>query len=218
MFAGALFDLDGTLLDSESYIRGAYVVVLARRRHDFSAFDYDSILGLPDRTAVQTVLTHYGLADEPDAFYAEWKVVAEDLVERYAAPCLGAWEVLERFRAERIPMGVATSSPEPYMIRMLMKCNFLQLFKATRSVDSIGRARGKPKPDIYLEAAKDIGIDPGDCIGFEDAPAGVAALKAAGMFAVGIAASPSTAGRLIDEGADIVVPNLLNFDWNAIHK
>ena len=216
-FKGALFDLDGTLLDSESYLKQAWTEICRVRGCDFRGFDYSRIIGLPDRNAAEPVIAHFGLDDDPDAFYREWKAVAEDLVERYAAPCSGAHEVLARFSAEGIPMAVATSSPQPYMLKMLARCGFLHLFRTARSVDSIGRARGKPKPDIYLEAAKDIGIAPEDCIGFEDAPAGIVSLKAAGVFAVGIARDVRDQIRLADEGADLVVPSLLNFDWNAIH-
>jgi HAD superfamily hydrolase (TIGR01509 family) len=217
LYTGAVFDFDGTLLNSEPLLQQGWSVAVAKRGHDFATFDYARIIGLPDHNAAEVVIRHFGLEETPAAFYAEWKAVAEDLVYRYAAPCSGASEVLERFAAEKIPMAVATSAREDYMRRMLSQIGFRKYFQSCRSVDSIGRERGKPKPDIYLEAAADIGSPPLSTIGFEDAPAGVRGLKAAGMFAVGIAADPAMAARLADEGADIVIPSLLNFDWNAIH-
>ncbi len=216
-FTGALFDLDGTLIDSEPQLYRAWVETLDRRGHNFAAFDHSLILGLPDHNAAEVVLKHFGLSEDIAAFYAEWKTLAESLVDRHAAPCAGAREMLDRFAAEQMAMGVATSSPTSYMNRMLAKCGFERYFLACRSVDSIGRERGKPKPDIYLEAAKDIFSPPATTLGFEDAPAGIASLKAAGMFAVGIAADPRVAKKLAAEGADVVVPSLLNFDYTLIH-
>ena len=78
-----------------------------------------------------------------------------------------------------IPMALATSAPKPNVVHTLAELDLASAFPVIVRGDEV--ARGKPAPDVFIEAARRLGVDPADCLVFEDAPMGIEAAKAAGM-------------------------------------
>ncbi|WP_298829161.1 HAD family phosphatase [uncultured Piscinibacter sp.] len=194
---GFLFDLDGTLIDSMPHHHDAWVAWHARRGMtlDADAF-FAATAGRSNDEILSEMFPHatpgerVAMADEKETLYRE-----------FAAPRLamvaGAQEFVERSLAEGLRLAVCTAStPEN------MKLAFAR-FPIDRWVETVvspadkasgpspGRRagdglRGKPHPDIFLEAARRLGLEPSRCIVFEDAPLGIEAARRAGMGAVAL--------------------------------
>ncbi len=103
---------------------------------------------------------------------------------------LGPVEGVEAFllRSGEIPRAIASSSQADYISTVLDRFGMSAAF-GTHIYSAYGMARGKPQPDIYLQAAKGIGIAPADCLAIEDSPVGASAAVAAGMEVVGLCAA-----------------------------
>jgi HAD superfamily hydrolase (TIGR01509 family) len=181
---GFLFDLDGTLIDSMPHHHDAWVAWHARRglAIDADAFfkatagrSNDEILA--DMFPAASVQERLAMAHEKEALYRE-----------IAAPGLalipGAQAFVERSLAAGLRLAVCTAStPEN------MQLAFAR-FPIDRWVETVvspaDGLRGKPHPDIFLEAARRLGLAPARCIVFEDAPLGIEGARRAGMGAVAL--------------------------------
>jgi HAD superfamily hydrolase (TIGR01509 family) len=178
-----VFDLDGVLLDSEQVWDDAREQ-LARERggrwHDRAQRDMMGMSSLEwSRYMHETV----GLPEPPEEISRE---VVRRLAELYrerlpAVP--GARETVERL-AERWPLGLASSSNRELIDLVLELLGVSHLFQATVSSEEV--ARGKPAPDVYLEAARRLGVDPTRAAAVEDSENGIRAANAAGMRVVAI--------------------------------
>jgi beta-phosphoglucomutase-like phosphatase (HAD superfamily) len=99
----------------------------------------------------------------------------------------GLGRLLERLHARSIPVAVATSAPPENVRHTLAELGLDARLDRVVRADEV--PRGKPHPDVFLAAARLLGVPAADCLAFEDAPAGVAAAKAAGMTCVGVTTS-----------------------------
>jgi len=178
-----VFDLDGVLLQSEevwdsvreSYVRergGRYDEEVQRAMMGMSAPEWSSFLH-----------DEAGVPDDPDT-------INHDVVERMLAayrrelPLLpGAKEAVRR-AAEAFPLGLASSSNREIFEAVLELAGLADCFRATVSSEEV--ARGKPAPDVYLEAAQRLGVLPDACAAVEDSHSGIASAKAAGMRVISI--------------------------------
>jgi len=146
-----------------------------------------------------------GLPESPDEINRE--VVAR-MLERYAADGppwhSGAVETLRRLAAE-VPLGLASSSNREVIDSVLDAGGIAGLFGATVSSEEV--ARGKPAPDVYLEAARRLGADPVACAAVEDSHNGIRSAKAAGMRCVAVPNAHYPPGEAVAE-ADAVVAGL----------
>jgi beta-phosphoglucomutase len=115
----------------------------------------------------------------------------------------GAREALERARAAGLPMAIASASRNaPILLKRLGVAHFFDAI-----IDPATVSHGKPDPAIFLQAARELGVEPAACMGIEDSRAGIAAIKAAGMAALGVG-DPTVLGD-----ADLVVADLGAIDW-----
>jgi HAD superfamily hydrolase (TIGR01509 family) len=106
-------------------------------------------------------------------------------------PLRGFLRLLALLEARRIPVAIATSAPAENVPHTLGELELESRLRVVARSDEV--ARGKPHPDVFLEAARRIGVAAPDCLAFEDAPLGVLAARAAGMSVCGITTSFSTA-------------------------
>jgi HAD superfamily hydrolase (TIGR01509 family) len=178
-----LFDLDGILLDTEPL----YTIAISELTRSFGkeySWELKSrSMGTHPRSSAQLVIDALGLPIGVDEWLARRMVRLEQLfLDVPAMP--GAPEFVEGLRARGVPHAVATSSERRLCELKWAKHPWLQEFDTVVCGDDPGVTRLKPAPDIYLEAARRLGIAPEQCVVFEDAPAGVAAGKAAGAQVV----------------------------------
>lgn len=183
--AAVIFDCDGLLVDSETAWTRAERIIYARHGVDFTDAHKRELIGTAGPVAQATIERHLGL--RPGAgkrLAAELYELALVEIERHAPPMPGAVELVERLRAEGIPVGLASNS-SPALIRGALRGAGLEgAFAAV--VSGFEVPRGKPAPDVYLEACRLLDADPRRSVALEDSPTGAAAARAAGMFVIGV--------------------------------
>jgi HAD superfamily hydrolase (TIGR01509 family) len=200
-----VFDMDGVLIESEEVwdaVREAYVHERGGRYDDEIQ---RAMMGMSSPEWSRYLHDTAGVPDEPEAINAE---VVRRMLEAYRArlPLFdGAVDAVRRL-AERYPLAVASSSNRPLIDTVLEVAGLQQYFRATVSSEEV--PRGKPAPDVYLEAARRLGMAPEHCAAVEDSHSGIRSAKAAGMRVVAIPnpSYPPDADALAQ--ADIVIRSL----------
>ena len=205
MIDGVVFDLDGVLLDSEQVwdeTREELVRERGGRWHDQAQRD---MMGMSSLEWSSYMHDELGLEHAPEEISAE---VVRRLEARYRErlPLLpGAREAVERLAAHW-PLALASSSNRELIDLALELMGVEQLFRATVSSEEV--ARGKPAPDVYLEAARRLGIEPTRAAAIEDSHNGIRSAKAAGMRVVAIPNPHFPPGDEALAEADVVVPGV----------
>jgi beta-phosphoglucomutase len=179
-----LFDLDGTLIDSMPHHHDAWVEWYARRGLVMDAVGFfASTAGrsnaeiLADLFPALSVAEHVAMADEKESIYRERAARSLALID-------GAQAFVEASRAGGFPLAVCTAAT-PENMALAFALHGIDRWVQT-VVSPADGLRGKPHPDIFLEAARRLGVAPESCIVFEDAPLGVEAARRAGMAAVAL--------------------------------
>ncbi|GAA5146755.1 beta-phosphoglucomutase family hydrolase [Pseudonocardia eucalypti] len=231
MFRGAIFDVDGVLVDSpheaawrdalRELMEGDWADIAPRTTWTPDAFTsevYQRVLsGKPRMSGARDALAHFQVPDldRHTQEYADRKqAMIVELIERGAFRAFDdALRFVRRVRALGIPTAAASSSKNAgLMLKKIQLEDGLTLADAL-DVDISGRdfAHGKPAPDIFLAAAEELGVSPEQAFVVEDAPSGVAAAKAGRMAALGVARADD-AELLHAERADLVVTSLDQVD------
>jgi HAD superfamily hydrolase (TIGR01509 family) len=209
-----IFDLDGVIVDSEIWwdeVRTEFATVRGRR---WTEDDRLAVMGANSRQWSATMRERLAL-DEDDASIE--RHVVDAVVARYAAegpPHIeGAVEAVRRIAA-RWPVAVASSAHRDVIDAALRAVGLRDVLTVVVSSDEV--AHGKPQPDVYLEAARRLAVEPGRCLVVEDSLNGVRAARAAGMTTVLVPnhSIPPAAGTA--EIADIVLDRLADLDPGAI--
>ena len=183
MIDAVVFDLDGLLLDTEQVwdeVREGLVRERGGRWHDRAQAD---MMGMSSTEWSRYLHEELGLAEPPEELN---RIVVERMEERYRRqlPLVdGAVEAVRRL-AERWPLGLASSSNRPLIDLALDEMGVAELFRATVSSEEVDR--GKPAPDVYLEAARRLGVRPENAVAVEDSASGIRSAKAAGMGVIAI--------------------------------
>ncbi len=181
--AAVVFDLDGVLVDSE-HVWDEVREELARERGGrWHARAQADMMGMSSIEWSRYMHDVIGLTDSPEKISAE---VVRRMEARYAdhLPLVdGAVEAVERLAAS-FPLGLASSSNRPLIEVVLEKTGLADLFETTVSSEEV--ERGKPAPDVFLEAARRLGVRPEACAAIEDSGNGIRAARAAGMLVLAI--------------------------------
>jgi HAD superfamily hydrolase (TIGR01509 family) len=178
-----VFDLDGVLLDSEQVWDEVREQLVRERGAHWHEGAQREMMGMSSVEWSQYMHDELGLADPPEAISAE---VVRRMGERYRSrlPLIdGAREAVERL-AGRWPLGLASSSNREVIDLVLELSGLAQFFRVTVSSEEV--ARGKPAPDVYLEAARRLEVRPEGCVAIEDSENGIRSAKTAGMRVVAI--------------------------------
>jgi HAD superfamily hydrolase (TIGR01509 family) len=200
-----VFDLDGVLLDSEEVwdeVREGYV---RGRGGHYDTEVQRAMMGMSSREWSRYLHEHAGVADEPDAINAE---VVRLMLEAYRErlPLIdGAVEAVRRIGA-RWPLALASSSNRPLIEAVLDVSGLRPLFGATVSSEEV--EHGKPAPDVYLEAARQLGVEPRRCAAVEDSHSGIRAAKAAEMRVVAVPNASYPPGDEALADADVVLDSI----------
>jgi HAD superfamily hydrolase (TIGR01509 family) len=178
-----IFDLDGVLLQSEEVwdeVRERYVRERGGRYDDEVQ---RAMMGMSSTEWSRYLHEHAGVPVEPERLNAE---VVERMLERYRheLPLIpGAVEAVERIGA-RWPLGLASSSNRELIEAVLEASGLKRFFRATVSSEEV--PSGKPAPDVYLEAARRLGVEPQRSAAVEDSHGGIRSARAAGMRVIAI--------------------------------
>jgi HAD superfamily hydrolase (TIGR01509 family) len=181
-FAGYIFDCDGTLIDSMPVHYRAWDAALHQRglKEPLSADLFYSLGGVPTRRVAELLAEHYKLIIDPDdVFHLKEEIFVAMLPEvQLIVPVV---EFARRV-ALKSPVSVASGGPRAVVQRSLELAGLADLFKIVVTADDV--VHGKPSPDMFLLAAKLMGVKPEKCLVFEDAEPGFQAALAAGMQVV----------------------------------
>jgi HAD superfamily hydrolase (TIGR01509 family) len=206
-FRAVVFDMDGVLLDTEPCWHRAETELL-RRHGGPTDFDPFATTGWSMDATIELYAGWLRLepADWP-ALQAELMEIVRDEYTTSMEHRPGARELVDRLRGV-VPLAVASNTDHDLVTFALASTGLLDAFETVVTADQVDR--GKPAPDVYLEACRRLGVAPSEAIALEDSESGVASAKAAGMTVVAIpqwaVVDVSAADHVIDSLEELLAP------------
>ena len=212
-----IFDLDGTIVDNMSLHAEAFAVFA--ERHGLPALtaeDRAKLDGRRNSEIFPVLFGHEMPREEWQAHEREKEGLYRELSRGRLTLVAGMPALLERLKAREIVVALATSAPELNVAHTLAEVGLAAAFPTIVRGDQV--QRGKPAPDVFLEASRQLDVPPGQCVVIEDAPMGIVAARAAGMRVVAIASSFSEAQfNALADPPDLVCTDfetlLARVDW-----
>jgi beta-phosphoglucomutase len=196
--------MDGTIVDNMAFHTDSWLEFFARRgkTYDPDAF-FRETAGAQGREILRERLGPDIPEDEIAVLAQEKDVLYREMYGPHRSAIQGFEGFVTAARAQGVKLAVATSAPPANIVFTLDDLDLRRHFDAV--VGAADVARGKPHPDVFLKAAEKLGMNPADCIVFEDAPMGVEAARRAGMKAVVITTTlPADAFREFDNVIRVV--------------
>ena len=216
-----LFDMDGVLYDSMRFHARAWYETATRHQLNSTP---ELVYLYEGRTGESTINELYQKTFQRDATDEEKKSIYEEkatLFNRYndGKAMQGATEVLKAVKASGLQTLVVTGSGQHSLINKL-EHTYPGYFKREKMVTAFDVKLGKPHPEPYLMGLKKAGVNPHEAFVVENAPMGVQAGVAAGIFTIAVNTGPLDDRVLLDAGADLLYPNMtaLAEDWNNLMK
>jgi len=179
MIEAVLFDMDGVLLSTEKFISQAGVLMFREKGFEVRNEDFTPFTGMGEIRYLGGVAELYGIPFDVEKDKARTYEIYEELVKGKIEPLSGVVDFLALCRKKGIKTAVATSADR---VKMLVNLREIRIPAETfdTTINGLDIEHKKPAPDIFLLAAKRLGVDPARCLVVEDAVSGVAAGKAAG--------------------------------------
>lgn len=181
-FSAVVFDMDGTLLDTEAVFRDIVFDVCGELGFEMTEAVHLSIVGTSHETTNELLVEAYGVSFPYELFNEQCRTMMHERLAETVPVKAGVHEMLAELKARNIPAAVATSSRAPHAFGHLGRAGLLERFDAVVTRDDV--TNPKPHPEPYLTAAGRIGVNPMQCLAVEDSHAGVRAAHAAGMQTV----------------------------------
>ncbi|MBI1324251.1 HAD-IA family hydrolase [bacterium] len=204
----AIFDHDGVLVDSLDFHTQAWIELGRRENLPIDAEFVRQTFGLTNFMIFERLfggaLPHEQALALGNAKEQCYRDIARGQIELMA----GVRDLIENLSSHDFGLAIGSSGPRPNLFLTIESCGLDGRFRSVVGLEDI--RRGKPDPEVFLKAADQAGVDPRQCVVFEDAVFGVEAAKAAGMYAVAVGTT-NPLEALLDAGADIAVPTLENF-------
>lgn len=182
----AIFDNDGLLLDTEPFYTRAHEIVAARYGKAFDWSVKSRMIGLRAHDSAAVMIAALQLPVTVDQYLEERKHLLEEMFPQ-AEPMPGAVWLTRHLHRIGIPQAVASSSDRHnFELKLTKHRDWFRIFECFILGDDPEVKHGKPAPDMFLVAAERLRVNPAQCLVFEDSPAGIAAARAAGMYAVAV--------------------------------
>ncbi len=217
MIEAVVFDMDGVLIDSEPLHFATTQQVLAPHGKAIDESFYWPRIGMDEVAFFEDVVAHVDL-DISAAVLAEerQRLYVERLVREPLAPQAGVLECLLRLGADGYTLAVASSATRQQVDIVVTKLGLQRTFRATVAIDDV--ARGKPAPDLFLEAARRLGVAPSACAVVEDAAYGVQAARSAEMLALALPRAGDAGEAHRRAGAAAVLASLESLDQELLER
>jgi pseudouridine-5'-monophosphatase len=198
------------LLDTEPFYTEVTQAIVSRYGYTFDWSIKSRMIGKKASESARILVQALKLPITPDDYLREREVLLAKLFPR-AQPMPGAERLTRHLAQCKVPQAVASSSNQrEFRLKTSRHGTWFAMFQCIVLGDDPEVRRGKPAPDIFLIAAARLGAAPGQCLVFEDAPAGVESARAAGMSVVAI---PNPAmSHDVFAAADQILPSLESFD------
>jgi beta-phosphoglucomutase len=208
-----IFDLDGVIVDTAKYHFIAWRALAEELGFTFTEEDNERLKGVSRMQSLDILLSIGGknfpeeeklaMAHRKNSLYVSYieKMTPEEILP-------GVREFLEELRSKDIKIALGSASKNSPMI--LEQIQLLGMFDAVVDGNSITEA--KPNPEVFLKGAEKLGVEPGNCVVFEDAIAGIEAARNAAMYCVGIG-EEQTLGM-----ADFVIPGFVDFTFEKLNQ
>mmetsp|Transcript_19311 Transcript_19311/g.65630 ORF Transcript_19311/g.65630 Transcript_19311/m.65630 type:complete len:215 (+) Transcript_19311:116-760(+) len=182
--AALIFDCDGTIVDTMKMFYEVDRIAAERHGLKLTRKRFYELAGVPIMDIFALLGKEQGVETDVPAIMGSMAAAKEEctvpvtLIEPVAA-------VVREWHG-RVPLAVASSGQKAAVLGHLGEHGMLQYFDAVVTVEDVPAGRGKPAPDLYLEAARRLGVDPSGCVAYEDADLGIESVKAAGMTPVDV--------------------------------
>ncbi|KMO98994.1 HAD family hydrolase [Streptomyces roseus] len=198
-----IFDLDGTLVDSEpNYYESGRRTLARHGVPDFTWEQHARFIGIGTLETLEILRERYAIGAPVEQLLAEQNAAYLELARAGTETFPEMRKFVERLHAEGIPTAVASGSSREAIDAVLAGTGLDALLTTAVSAEEV--AHGKPAPDVFLEAARRLGAVPADCVVVEDAAPGARAAHAAGMSCVAIPYVPATAHDPAFTGAGLL--------------
>ncbi|MFO7636403.1 MAG: HAD family phosphatase, partial [Clostridia bacterium] len=184
MKQATIFDMDGVLVDSESIHNRCDASLLEQYGIQASPGDMAVYAGVPDRAMWETLKEKHHIPDTVEAIMEKQMGIKKMAFNTYPFQSIpGVERLIRTLKSRGMRLGLASSSPRALIEVVLHKTGLTPFFDVVVSGEDV--TNGKPAPDIFLKAALELGVTPGDAMVFEDSSHGVRAAKSAGMECIG---------------------------------
>lgn len=178
-----IFDMDGLMLDTETLAREAWFATMRKWGYELTDEVYLQVLGTTGARTRDIFRAAFGEGIPIEEMYAHKQGYVDEAIARQrVAVKPGLVELLDWLDERRIPKAVASSTVRELVLKKLGLTGLVHRFDAIVGGDEV--SHGKPAPDIFLEAARRLGVPPGECVVLEDSEAGIRAAHAAGMLPI----------------------------------
>lgn len=200
---GTIFDLDGTLLDSDYVWQKVDEIFLGERGIDIPSDYVDAVMPLGFYDVAKYTIDRFDLPDEPQAVMAEWIELARYEYEHNVDIMPGTREILEFCRSAGMKSAVATSSTRELFLPTIRRNDIARYFSEIGVMGEM--ERDKSDPDAYADVAHMMGLAASNCAVFEDVPEGLRSAKAAGAFVI------AYLGRIDESQREIKASEFIKF-------
>ncbi|WP_343556873.1 hexitol phosphatase HxpB [Sphingobacterium sp.] len=216
MVEAVIFDMDGILIDSEPFWRKAEKEVFGNLGIVVTE-EHSSITSRMTTAEVAAYWYNFKPWADRTLVEVEREVIERvgELINQHGEIMPGVKKMLHYFKKYGYKVGLATNSPKMLVPIVLKKLSIEDYFDVTLSVDDV--RSGKPSPDIYLQTAVSLSVNPARCIVFEDSKSGIAAAIAAGMTVVAVPDGNGYNAKEFDK-ADLKLRSLLDLSKHHLEK
>lgn len=203
-----IFDMDGTMVDNMSFHQQAWRAFVKKYGKNLSDDEMKQrIFGRDNRSAL-TYIFGDSISDEDIKKYGDEKeVIYRELYKPHLKPVPNLIDFIDMLNKRGVDLAIATSANKENADFILNGLGIKDYFKVVIDADMV--SVGKPAPDIYLKAAKELGVDAGSCIVLEDSMSGIESGKSAGMKVIAITV---THNREELSNADVVADDFIEID------
>lgn len=179
-----IFDMDGVIIDSEPIHLEVDIQTMKDLGYNISKEELNKYVGTTSDYMFSDIKNRYKINKSvEDIISYRAEIAKERIIKADLEPIEGIRELLSDLKNNNIPAAIASSSPRDFIDAVVSKFGLQDYFSYIVSGEEV--ENGKPSPDVYIETAKKLGVQPKDCIVIEDSKNGVLAAKAAGMKCAG---------------------------------
>jgi beta-phosphoglucomutase len=209
---GILFDMDGVLVDSERFICQAAILMFKELGVDVVPEDFKPYVGMGENSYLGGVAENHGIKVNIEQVKARTYQIFETIVKDKLSPLPGALEFVISCRNKGFKLALATSADK---VKMEVNLKEIGLSKETfhSIITGLDVVNKKPFPDIYIQAAKNLVLEPAECLVVEDAISGIKAAKAAGCKCLAVTTSFNASSL---HEADWICTSLLDVPAEAL--